>query len=201
MNKELEQELIDKVKKDPFSLKNIKDQTEAICLAAVKQNGNILKKVKYKTHNICLEAVRENGNALRYVDHQTKDICLAAVRNNGYALQYVKNQIEEICIEAVRNIGNAMFYVKDQTYRICTEALNSDYNYAVNLINIKDKNTAMVVLNASLEHTINKTIITKIINKFNEDEEIVNFYTKHNLWKHVDFNKLNNQLMRYATMI
>ena len=37
MNKELEKELIAQVERDPFSLKDIEEQTERICLAAVKR--------------------------------------------------------------------------------------------------------------------------------------------------------------------
>ncbi len=38
MNKKLEKELIEKVKEDPSSLKYMQEQTEAICLAAVKED-------------------------------------------------------------------------------------------------------------------------------------------------------------------
>ncbi len=38
MNKELEQELIERVKKDSYSLNDIEDQTEEVCLATVKES-------------------------------------------------------------------------------------------------------------------------------------------------------------------
>jgi hypothetical protein len=45
-----------------------------------------------QTEQICLEAVRRNGNALQFVKNQTEQICLEAVEREGKTLQYVKNQ-------------------------------------------------------------------------------------------------------------
>ncbi len=49
MNRELEQKLIEQVKRDPLSLKDIQVQTERICLAAVKVKGLALLYVKNQT--------------------------------------------------------------------------------------------------------------------------------------------------------
>ena len=61
---------LDKVKKDPYYLQHIpaKDQTEAICLEAVKQNGFALEFVEKQTEEICLEAIRRNEEAVKYVN-------------------------------------------------------------------------------------------------------------------------------------
>jgi hypothetical protein len=45
----------------------VKDQTEAVCLEAVKNDGYALRYVKDQTEAVCLEAVKRNGDALRYV--------------------------------------------------------------------------------------------------------------------------------------
>jgi hypothetical protein len=50
------------------ALKYVKDQTEEICLEAVKQNGYALQYVKEQTEAICLEAVKEDGDAFQYVE-------------------------------------------------------------------------------------------------------------------------------------
>jgi hypothetical protein len=47
---------------------HVKDQTERICLEAVKENGNALRYVKEQTEEICLEAIRQNLTAIEYVD-------------------------------------------------------------------------------------------------------------------------------------
>jgi len=50
-----------------------------------------LRYVKDQTEAICLEAVKEDGDSLMYVKDQTEAICLEAVKKNGYSLMYVKD--------------------------------------------------------------------------------------------------------------
>jgi hypothetical protein len=78
-------------------------------LEAVKEYGDALQYVNNQTENICLEAVKQ-----KYVKNQTENICLEAVKKDGYALQYVNENIfknmteeltlEQICKELGRNI-------------------------------------------------------------------------------------------------
>jgi hypothetical protein len=42
----------------------VKEQTEEICLEAVKQDKNALKYVKEQTEKICLEAIKKKGCVL-----------------------------------------------------------------------------------------------------------------------------------------
>jgi hypothetical protein len=51
-----------------------------------------------QTEEICLAAVKQNGLALEYVHDQTEEICLAAINQIPYASRYKKNQT--ICIIA-----------------------------------------------------------------------------------------------------
>ena len=46
----------------------------------------VLKYVKNQTEDICLAAVKKSGNRLCDAKHQTEKICLAAARECGYAL-------------------------------------------------------------------------------------------------------------------
>ena len=46
----------------------MKDQTEAVCLEAVKNDGYALQYVKDQTEAVCLEAVKNDGDALQYVN-------------------------------------------------------------------------------------------------------------------------------------
>jgi hypothetical protein len=52
-----------------------------------------LQYVKDQTEAICIEAVKQNGYSLRYVKEQTPEICIEAVKQNGYSLQYVNKKI------------------------------------------------------------------------------------------------------------
>ena len=72
MNRLLEKYLIRKVSRKPESLKNIKDQTYDICMAAIKHDGLALWYCKAKTDEICLEAASQKAEEiLEYiVDNQ-----------------------------------------------------------------------------------------------------------------------------------
>ena len=48
-----------------------------------------LKFVKNQTEEICLEAIRNIGWALKFVKNQTEEICFEAATNRGTALRYV----------------------------------------------------------------------------------------------------------------
>ena len=86
--------------------------------------GYVLQFIEDQTEEMCLEAVRHMGMALRYVKEQTEEICLVAVRDDGLSLMYVRNQTPEICLAAVRQNGEAAMFVRNLTYEII-EAVNS----------------------------------------------------------------------------
>ena len=47
--------------------------------------------VKDQTEEICLTAVKQDGSALEFVKNQTKDVCLEAVRQNKTVMDYIRN--------------------------------------------------------------------------------------------------------------
>ena len=151
-----------------------------------------------------INQVKKNPLSLKDIEEQTERICLEAVKKYGNALFYVKDQTPEICLEAVKQNADSLCYVECQTDNICKEALKSNFDGSLHFIIIKEKSTAMIVLKASLRHGVkNKAILTKILNKFSKDKEIIDFYTKHKLWNIVDFSKvkLNDNLIQYGMTI
>ncbi len=194
MNEKLEEKLIVEVKKNPSILKKITNQTEAICLAAVKRNGYALINVIHQNEAICLEAVKQYGIVLQHVEHQTEAICLEAVKEDVDALRYVKDQTEAICLKAVKENGYALKHVKSQTKKICLTAINQNLDSGRFIkFNFIKKNDALIILKAYLNYNRkDKDILTRIIKQFNDDKKFTDFYTKHNLWKYVDFDELNN---------
>ena len=60
----------------------------------------------------------------------------------------------------------------------------------------------MLLLEVSIQQQHkNKIILNEIIKKFSKDEEIVEFYTKHKLWKYVNFNNLDIKLTQYGMIL
>ena len=81
------------------------ETTESIVLMIAKKYEEL-----EQTDAVCIEAVKQDGNALRYVKEQTEAVCIEAVKRNGNALRYVKEQTEAVCIEAVKQDGDAVYY-------------------------------------------------------------------------------------------
>jgi hypothetical protein len=108
---------IEKVKRG-LPLKDVPEakMSEAVCLAAVQQNGNALRYVPYDRMSdaLCLAAVQQNGNALKYVPEQDKStviekIGVATVLKSNYdAIQHFpKNQDYEYS-DILKNVEYVM---------------------------------------------------------------------------------------------
>lgn len=120
------QEVLEMLNTSPFEIKCVIDQTEELCLFAVRRNGYVLQYVKEQNESICLEAVKQDGYALQYVKEQTESICLEAVKQNGEALAFVKNQTPHICLEAVKQDAFVLVLVENQTENICWTAVKQN---------------------------------------------------------------------------
>jgi hypothetical protein len=111
---------------NPRMLKHVSNQTEALCLVAVRANGHVLSDVHKQTDTICLAAVQQTAYALEQVEEQNDDICMTAVCRSGYTLEAVRNQTNPICMAAVQENANALQFVRDQTDQICLEAVRKN---------------------------------------------------------------------------
>jgi hypothetical protein len=136
--------MLERVKIDGLALEfcDWHDQTEEICLAAVKQNGFAIKYSQCNTEDIYIAAVKQNGLALKFCDYQSPNVCLAAVKQNGLALKYVRQQERDydydndynndpmytyrLCSTALRKNGMALKYVEKKTYELCYIAIQQN---------------------------------------------------------------------------
>ena len=68
------------------ALARIEHPTQDQCLRAVTADPDALELLseEEQTEEVCLAAVRKKGEALRHVRSQTEEVCLAAVRENGF---------------------------------------------------------------------------------------------------------------------
>lgn len=98
-------------------LEHIENQTEAICLAAVKRWGWALQCVKKQTPEICLAAVKQSGTSINFVKEFTPEICEVAVKEYGKGLKYIPENLQtpKLCILAIKNDPEAIKYVKNPT--------------------------------------------------------------------------------------
>jgi len=95
---------VDELKKNGMLLKYILEQTEELCLIAVKQNSNAIIHVKKPTEAIMLATVKQNGMAIKYIKDPSDKICEIALIQNPLVLQYIKYQtIKMIKIACKKN--------------------------------------------------------------------------------------------------
>lgn len=71
-------------------------------LDMVKKDGMNLKNVKHQTNDVCLEAIKSNWRALQFVINPTFEMYMEAVITDIKALEYVdKNSLEDVYHEMV----------------------------------------------------------------------------------------------------
>jgi len=80
------------VRKDGLIIKFIENQTEYLCLLALKSNKKSFKFMKNPTYEVCLEAVKLCGWNLKYIKNQTTELCILALLNKYEAIRYVYNK-------------------------------------------------------------------------------------------------------------
>jgi hypothetical protein len=105
-------------------IKDVKDQTDELCLIAIEENYNAFKFIIDKNENICLKAIDINPHVLTYIDNQTTEMCLKAIAIDPSVFKYVKNQSEEICSFALRKNPYLLEYIVDQTIEQCLLVIN-----------------------------------------------------------------------------
>ncbi len=101
------------VKNDVENIKYIKNPSEEMKLAAVKQDGYAIIFIKNPSEEMQLLAVRQNGYAIKYIKNPSEEVQLAAVRQHGYAVEFIKNPSEEVQLAAVRQKAK---WIRDQIY-------------------------------------------------------------------------------------
>ena len=103
----------------------LKNQNIELCIEAINQKYytcDAMKEIQNQTEEMCLLAVKQNGMALQFVKNQTNEICLLAVKQNGMALQFV-NDKEYKLLFITSNIN----IKKDDICSICISQNDSEW--------------------------------------------------------------------------
>jgi hypothetical protein len=159
-----------------INLRNLKRQTEAICLKAVQQDGLQLKYVWKQTREICCAALRQNGDAMNYIRdidfrqfiaHYMFHYCFEKIADEFSELAYL------FAVLAVRKCPENLKIknkkpVSVQYYKDCINEINvTPYN--IKFIKPEFLNTeqykklcinAIKKMPSVLKHIINKVNIT-----------------------------------------
>lgn len=85
------------VQESPLSIGEISNPSEIVRLAAVTLDGFALSRFSEQTEEMCLIAVKNNCRSrlfvpiLRYAKHQTLEVCMAAIKNDPRSIDYIKD--------------------------------------------------------------------------------------------------------------
>ena len=81
-----------------WSLGDIDNQTEEMCLVAVMQDGLNLVHVILQSYAVCMAAVKQNGMAIKYVgwSNLSEEIVCAAISQNPDAEIYITRFISTL---------------------------------------------------------------------------------------------------------
>lgn len=60
---------LEKVKYCGAAIKDVKEQTEELCLIAVRENPKFIRLIENPSIKVCLEAVSQDGLVLEYIKH------------------------------------------------------------------------------------------------------------------------------------
>lgn len=122
-------------------LPNIKDEEtyNEIATIMASESGDSLVFIDNQTDNICLTAVKQNGLSLQYVKNKTEEICTQAIINAPYAIRYVPSTepfYKSLAELAVRLDGNMFQYInsKQQTKSMVENAIKCNA-YNINYVN------------------------------------------------------------------
>jgi hypothetical protein len=89
----------------------IKYLSKEFILNMLTSDGLLLRLFKEQTEDMCLVAVKSNYMALQYVSEQTKMVVEAAIDNNYMAVQFVVNKTNDVCLYAISKNSMALCYI------------------------------------------------------------------------------------------
>ncbi len=163
-----------------LALQFIKEQTEEICLLAVKNNHISFQYVKNKTFDICKIVLNKYGlflkglNKNNYTKEQYHELCNIAINNRCSSLEYVDEEFKtfDICSLAISICYNTIEFIKNPSEELCLFALEQNIN-SVHNIKIKSFNACKYI--AKTEYTNLQFVTKKNMIMFNV-EQLIELY-------------------------
>ena len=116
------------VKQNVWAIDDIKNPSEAMQLAAVNQNGDAIQYIKNPSEDVKLAAVQQDARAIRYIKNPSEAMQLAAVNRYGGVIRYIKKPSEDVQLAAVNQDGHAIKYIKNPSEDVQLAAVNQNGN-------------------------------------------------------------------------
>jgi len=113
-----EEEQLEAVKRNVFSIQFIKNPSEEVQLESVKQNGYSIMCINNPSEKVQLESVKEDGYAIKYITNPSEEVQLAAVKQYGCAIMNITNPSEKVKLEAIKQDVYAIKYITNPSEKV-----------------------------------------------------------------------------------
>ena len=121
-----EEEKLEAVKQDSYSIQYIKNPSEKVQLEAVKQDGHSIRYIENPSEKVQLEAARQYGPNIRYITNPSEKVQLEAVKQNGNSIRYIENPSETLQLKAVKQYGPNIRYITNPSEKVQLEAVKQN---------------------------------------------------------------------------
>jgi hypothetical protein len=117
------------IRSDPSNLQFVSNQSEEFCIQAIKAPKKyftgVLQYIKNQTPAICKAAVERSGYELEFVKEEflSNDLCHIAIRKNARAIALIKNPTDEMMATAIKKYPYVIKKIKNPSVSICILAL------------------------------------------------------------------------------
>ncbi len=105
------------VKETGSILRHIKPETlpyYELCKIAVTENGRNLTYIENQTEELCILAIKQTADAFYFVQRPTQYIYLELVKNYGLCLRFIKKQTAELCWISVKKNPYSLIEVDEK---------------------------------------------------------------------------------------
>ncbi|OPJ62435.1 hypothetical protein [Clostridium oryzae] len=126
------------IKTKVWSIENIENPTEEMCIYCVKNAWNTLKLIKNPSKKTISEAVRANGWALQFVQNPTEEQKILAVTSTYDAIKYIQRPSVDVQLAAVKNNYRAIKYIDAPALKVKIAAVAQNPS-AITSFNYTDK--------------------------------------------------------------
>lgn len=160
----------------PYELCKLAISEDGLCIQFVERD-TFKKFSDEQTNNLCITAVKQNGGALKFIpiEYHTGEVCMEAIKNDPTMLKEINGQNEEMCIEAVSLNPEVLIYVKDQTPNVLKAAL-AHPNFTQNFIDFKKfKISSIKNVDTGEVYTLDNVDLEDFDDKDNEKKTMIYF--------------------------
>jgi hypothetical protein len=112
-NRWSEKEQIKYVRKKFGNIKNIKDPSETVQLAAIEKEPWAIAFISHPSEKAQLAAVQKNGFVVNSIKNPSETVQLAAVRQNPLSIHVMKNPTETVQLAAIEEDAEIFPHIKN----------------------------------------------------------------------------------------